>query len=349
MIQINGALGEGGGQVLRTALTLSILTQQAVRISNIRLRRPKPGLQAQHLACVDAAASISRATVEGASRESTKLVFQPGKIRTGRFHFEINTAGSACLVLQTIFLPLSLAGSTSTVSISGGTHVPWSPSYHYLAYQWLPVLTWMGFSAEINLQQAGFYPRGGGVIRATLHPCHRIQPLQADEPLKTAQIEGISMVSNLEKSIAERQKRQATLRLLPHFASIRIKIAEIPAASPGTHLLLKAVSHSADGPPLGGCYSSLGQRGKPAERVADEAVDPIINYVQSGASVDRFLADQILLPLALAKSPSWFTTDAITTHLLTNAEVIRAFLPVQINIEGQMDSPGRVSLQPPAS
>lgn len=349
MIQIDGSFGEGGGQVLRTALSLSVLTQQAVRIFNIRLRRPKPGLQPQHLACVDAAAAISRAAVDGASRNSTELTFQPGNIRTGRFHFEIKTAGSACLVLQTIFLPLSLAGSASTVSITGGTHVPWAPSYHYLDRQWLPLLNWLGFSAEIKLLLAGYYPEGGGKIQATIRPCNGIQPLQVDQPLETTRLEGISLVSNLDKTIAERQKRQASLRLLPFFANLRIQVAKIPAASPGTHLLLKAAPSSTDSPPVGGCYSALGERGKPAERVADEAVDLIASYLQSGASVDRFLADQILLPLALAKSTSRFTTDAITNHLLTNAEIIRAFLPVEINIQGEMDSPGWVILRPVSS
>lgn len=349
MIQIDGALGEGGGQVLRTALSLSMLTQQPIQIINIRRRRPKPGLQPQHLACVDAAAAISRAAVDGASRNSTALTFRPGKIRTGRFHFEINTAGSACLVLQTIFLPLSTAGSTSTVSISGGTHVPWAPGYHYIERQWLPLLNWLGFSAEMRLLQAGFYPKGGGKIQATIHPCETIQPLQVDQPLSSTHLEGISFVSGLDISIAQRQKRQASLRLLPFFENLRIQVTEIPAASPGTHLLLKTKPSSWDGPPAGGCYSALGERGKPAERVADEAVDLIANYLQTGACVDRYLADQILLPLALCKSSSRFTTDVITNHLLTNAEIIQAFLPVKIQVEGQINTPGRITLQPISS
>jgi RNA 3'-terminal phosphate cyclase (ATP) len=306
-------------------------------------------LQPQHLACVDAAAAISRATVDGAARNSIELTFWPGKIRTGRFHFEIKTAGSACLVLQTIYLPLSLADSASTVSITGGTHVPWAPSYHYLERHWLPLLSWLGFPAELKLLQAGFYPRGGGRIQATIRPCTRTRPLQVDRLSEPKLIRGISFVSNLDKSIAERQKRQAVLKLLPSFPNIQIKVDEIPAASSGTHLMLKVTTNSSDSAPVGGCYTALGERGKPAERVADEAVNYIIAYDQSGACVDRFLADQILLPLALVNAASQFTTDAITSHLLTNTEIIRAFLPIDIEIEGQANSPGRVTLQPKIS
>ena len=168
MIEIDGSLGEGGGQVLRSALSLSILTRQPFHIYNIRLGRKTPGLKAQHLKAVDAAAAISHAVVEGARLDSTSLTFSPGELRTGRYKFEIGTAGSTSLVLQTVFLPLSLSGSASSVMITGGTHVPWAPCYHYLEWQWLPVIHHLGFDLSLSLEQAGFYPQGGGRISATI-------------------------------------------------------------------------------------------------------------------------------------------------------------------------------------
>jgi RNA 3'-phosphate cyclase len=345
MIEIDGAQGEGGGQVLRTALSLSVITQQPTRITNIRQRRSNPGLQPQHLACVDAAAAISRAQVEGARRGSQEISFWPGEVRTGRYRFEIQTAGSTSLVLQTIILPLSQAGSTSSVTITGGTHVPWSPSFHYLEQHWLPLLNWMGYSTSLELLQAGYYPRGGGRIQATIRPCAALQPLQVDTLQAARRLRGISIVSNLDRSIAERQKRQAVLRLLPYFPDLQVKVEQINAPSPGTHVLLKVDDPSASGAPLGGCYTALGERGKPAERVADEAIDQIIAFTQTRACVDRFMADQILLPLALLKTPCWYSTDAISEHLLTNAEIIRRFLPVDIRIEGLPGEPGQVSIQ----
>src|SRR4030067_776268 len=168
MVKIDGSIGEGGWQVLRSALTLPMITGSAMIIKDIRARRPQPGLMHQHLKAVDAAAAVSRAHVEGAHRGSTTLKFEPGQLRSGRYRFDIGTAGSTSLVLQTIFLPLSKAGSASTVIITGGTHIPWAPCYHFLACHWLDWMKKIGYSAEISLDQAGYYPQGGGRISATI-------------------------------------------------------------------------------------------------------------------------------------------------------------------------------------
>ncbi|MCX6029317.1 MAG: hypothetical protein NT169_08445, partial [Chloroflexi bacterium] len=194
MIEIDGSLGEGGGQVLRSALTLSTLTRQPVRLINIRARRPKPGLQPQHLAAVKAAAAISAAQVEGMFQNSTALTFAPGDVRAGDYRFDIGTAGATSLVLQTVFLPLALASSlskaeaaptppvsrawepdlqrngSSEITLIGGTHVPWSPSFHYLDLQWLPYLRRMGFDASLELELAGFYPQGNGQVKVRIAP-----------------------------------------------------------------------------------------------------------------------------------------------------------------------------------
>lgn len=339
MVEIDGSQGEGGGQVLRSALALSILTGQAMRITNIRARRSKPGLMAQHLKAVDAAAAISKAHVQGAALNSTELVFEPIGIRSGRYKFDIKTAGSTTLVLQTIFVPLSLASSASSVIISGGTHVSWSPSYHYLELNWLPLLIEMGFDAQINLDQAGFYPQGGGRISAVIRPAAEIQPLNLIRRGPLLHLQGISAVANLPLSIAERQKRQALKRLehlRPH-----IKTVQMPSPFKGTLLLLFAEFENGRA-----CFFGLGKLGKPAEQVADEAVDGLEAFLATEGTVDPYLADQLLLPLSLAKGASAIRTSRVSEHLLTNASILQAFLPVEIDVPARIGEPGLVRVQP---
>lgn len=346
MIYIDGSQGEGGGQVLRTALSLSILTRQPVQVEQIRAGRPKPGLQAQHLKAVDAAAAISRAAVRGASLNSRSLVFEPGEIRSGRYKFDIGTAGATSLVLQTILLPLAQAGSASTVIITGGTHVQWSPSYHYLEWHWMPFLLEMGLDVKLSLDQAGFYPEGNGRITATIRPLSgSLAPLKRMERGRPLRVQGISAVSNLSRDIAERQKRQALRRLEAlqrtyELPSPRIKTVELPSRFKGTALLLLVEFE-------GGrcCYTGLGRLGKPAEEVADDALDGLAAFLATDATVDEYMADQLLLPLVLAGGPSEFRTSRITGHLLTNADIIAAFLPARIDIQGQPGEPGIVHIQ----
>jgi RNA 3'-terminal phosphate cyclase (ATP) len=343
MIEIDGAQGEGGGQVLRSALTLALVTGQPFHIYHIRARRPKPGLRPQHLMAVKAAAQVSGAQVKGLSPGSQELHFTPAAVRPGQYRFDIGTAGSTSLVLQTLFQPLSRAGGSSTLTLIGGTHVPWSPTYHYLAWHWLPILERMGFRAQLSLERAGFYPRGGGVVRATVHPAEDIHPLQLTERGALTAIRGLSLVARLDMNIARRQRRQALERLRGLGVPVEIEARSFAAPSPGTALILLALFEGSQA-----CFSSLGKRGKPAEKVADEAVDALLEVLDAGSAVDPHLADQLLLPLALAPGPSAFTTARITQHLLTNAQVIRAFLPVQIEIGGQLGEPGAVRLAPQA-
>lgn len=346
MLYIDGSQGEGGGQVLRSALTCSILSGQPFHITNIRSRRSKPGLLAQHLKAVDAAAAISQAEVDGAYLHSEELGFSPGEIRSGRYHFDIGTAGAATLVLQTVFLPLSFAASASTITIQGGTHVPWSPCFHYLDLHWMPYLTGVGYDAHLILEQAGFYPRGGGRIDATIRPAGGIHSLCLEERGDLLRISGISAVSNLHPSIAKRQKQQAILRLLKapwknSKPEMHIRIAQLPSPAKGTLLLLLAEFEGGQC-----CYYSLGEIGKPAERVADEAVDALVGFLATDGAIDQYLADQLMLPLCFAQSESKFRTSQITQHLLTNADIISAFLPVQIEINGVSGKPGSICIMP---
>jgi len=348
MIHIDGSLGEGGGQVLRSSLTLSILTGKALHMNNIRARRSKPGLGHQHLNAVQAAAAVSKARVEGDRLGSQTLTFHPGEIQSGRYSFDIGTAGSTSLVLQTIFLPLSRAGSATTVVITGGTHVPWSPSFHYLALHWMEFMRRCGFEALLDLDQAGFYPRGGGKIQATLRPADTILPLRIKARGELKRIQGISMVSNLDWEIASRQKRQARQRISEWGQDfdrlVKIKNLQAPSPGKGTMLLLLAEFEHGQC-----CYFGLGEKGKPAERVADEAVDALQAFLQSGAAIDQYLADQLLLPLALAEQASELHTSQVTQHLATNAEVLRAFVDVKIEIQGEMGQPGWVRIWPSGS
>jgi RNA 3'-terminal phosphate cyclase (ATP) len=341
VITIDGAQGEGGGQVLRSALTLSLVTGKKLEITNIRARRSRPGLRPQHLKAVEAAAAIGRASVVGASLGSTSLVFTPGTIQPGHYQIDIGTAGSTSLVLQTIFLPLSLAQGLSKVMINGGTHVPMSPCYHYIDQQWLAIMRQIGFDAQLTLLQAGFYPQGGGRLAAEIRPCGAIKPLQLLERGALEQIRGISAIANLDRKIAERQRNRVLRRLGDQYRLNDIRIVYLPSLSKGTMLLLVAEFEFTQC-----CYFALGELGKPAERVADEAVDSLLAFLETGAAVDQYMADQLLLPLAFADGPSALHTSKITNHLITNAQVLRAFLSADIEISGEIGQPGTVRIDP---
>jgi RNA 3'-terminal phosphate cyclase (ATP) len=340
-IEIDGSMGEGGGQVLRTSLSLSLITGKPLHLSAIRSRRPKPGLQPQHLTAVQAAAAVGRAEVTGGELGSQELTFRPASIRPGAYRFDIGTAGATSLVFQTIFFPLSLAAKAATLTLTGGTHVPWSPSFHYLDLHWSRYLMEMGFKLKLFSEKAGFYPQGGGSIQAVLRPSQALQPLQLAERGNLLRINGISAAANLDEEIAQRQKHQALRRLEPLCRDTKIKTLNLPAQGKGTFILLIAEFEQGRA-----CYTALGEKGKPAEKVADEACDPLQRLLNLHAGMDEYLADQLLLPLALAQGPSRFVTPHITGHLLTNAQVIRKFLPVDIIIQGNLDEEGWISIHP---
>jgi RNA 3'-terminal phosphate cyclase (ATP) len=343
VISIDGAIGEGGGQVLRSALTLSLLTGEAFTMSHIRANRPKPGLRPQHLAAVQAAAQVSRATVEGDRKGSDSIRFVPGRIRPGDYVFDIGTAGATSLVLQTLILPLALAQGGSQLTIHGGTHVPWSPCFHYLAWHWRHFLSRMAIPVELAMTRAGFYPQGGGEVQATMVGGARPKPINIGERGALQRVRGLSGVANLPLTIAERQHDQAVKRLgyLVPGTEVDVAIESFTAESPGTVLLLLAeFEHSQ------ACFFALGARGKPAERVADEAVHGLASFLNTDGAIDPWLADQLLLPLAIIDKASTLRTSEVTHHLLTNAEVIRYFVPVNIAIDGTLGEAAMVSLRP---
>jgi RNA 3'-terminal phosphate cyclase (ATP) len=341
MITIDGARGEGGGQILRSALTLSLLTRKPFRLTDIRARRSKPGLRPQHLQAVQAAARLGKAKVTGATLASSSLQFEPGEVRSGHYLFDIGTAGATSLVLQTLYLPLAFTDAPSVVTIKGGTHVPMSPCFHYLDLHWRRFLQAAGLDLSLTMERAGFYPPGGGIIQAMIHPTLGIKPLRLTERGQLRRLWGLSAVANLAVQIAERQRDQALRRLAGHAAHCSIVIEHLRALSKGTVLLLLAEFEHTQA-----CFFALGAPGKPAERVADEAVEAFFEFLGREGVVEPFLADQLLLPLVLAEGESVLCTTQVTRHLLTNADVIRDFLPVELAIEGLLGEPGTVRIHP---
>ena len=325
LLTIDGAMGEGGGQVLRSALSLSLLTGRGIEISRIRAGRPRPGLMPQHLAAVQAAKTVGRADVEGAKLGSQQIGFRPRGIFAGDYHFDIGTAGATSLVLQTLALPLQFAQGPSNLTITGGTHVPWSPCFHYLDQHWRPFMQAMGYRLDLELLMAGFYPKGGGCISAHIEPRGSLNLLDLSRRGRLLGITGLAAVADLPLHIAERMQRE-TLRHLGEKASV--EISQLPTRSPGTFLMLCVGYENG-----AGCFVGLGKRGKPAERVADECIDQLQVMLEGEAAIDPWLADQLLLPLVLIPGRSMLRVDRFSSHLRTLAELIRLFLPASIELE----------------
>lgn len=339
LIQIDGSHGEGGGQILRTALALSAILGKPFAIFNIRSKRKNPGLQAQHLESVKALARITEAQTEGVELGSQRITFIPEKIVPGDYHFEVRTAGSATLLLQAIFMPLCFSKGISNVTLIGGTHVPWSPSFHYFSEVLLPTLKKIGVSAGAAIEKWGFYPKGGGRIRLKINPVQELKPMSLVDRGALKKIRGISAISNLPGYVAERQKEQALMRIQREFqmhGEITI-LDNVSSRGPGSFLFLLAEYENV----IAG-FSSLGVRGKPTEKVAEEAVDSLKDYLESDGCIDPYLADQLVPFMALVKGNSSFTTTRITEHLLTSLRVIRHFLDVTISREGETGKMGKV-------
>ena len=344
MIEIDGSLGEGGGQLLRSALSLSCITGKAFRISHIRQSRPKPGLMRQHLVSVLAAARIAAAKVSGGELGATELSFLPGAVSPGDYSFEIGTAGSVALVLQTLIPPLLLAGRPSSLTLSGGTHVPFAPSWHYLSWVFAPTLSRLGAHVELTLESCGFYPKGGGRVRCRIVPCAGFTALGSEPRGKLLRVSGLSAVGNLPRSIAERQAGSALGRIesaLGAAVELVLPSRSVAAFGQGTFVFIKGEYEHA----VSGC-TALGARGKPAEAVGEEAAAEFLSFHATGMPVDPHLADQLVLYLAQAKGTSVLATSCITGHLLTNLLVTGLFLDLDARISGRRDAPGTVTITP---
>ncbi|MBN1918423.1 MAG: RNA 3'-phosphate cyclase [Verrucomicrobia bacterium] len=344
LVEIDGSYGEGGGQVLRTSLTLAVLTGRPVRITRIRAGRTKPGLAAQHLQSVEATRTICNGAVEGAKLGSQEITLVPGEVVPGQYSFEIGTAGATSLVLQTLALPLALAAGPSELVIRGGTHVAWSPSFHYLRDQWCPALALAGLDVQVEIRKAGYYPKGGGELVARIFPRREVKLLKLHREAPPAAPRGaaVTIVSTrLPTHVAERQAKTARGLLEKAGLDVSVEIEEYDGVAPGTATHVRVPTGA-----CGGMFTSLGERGLPAEKVAARAAGQAIAFAQSDAAIDKYLADQLILPLALAEGTSEFDTHEITEHLVTNADIVSEFLSVDIDVVGDKGSPGRVTITP---
>ncbi len=339
-IEIDGSFGEGGGQILRSSLALSLLTGKSFHLRNIRGRRKNPGLQPQHLTCVRGAAQISRAEVIGASKGSSDLVFQPKAILPGNYEFPIGTAGATSLVLHTIYLPLAL-GTTepSHVVISGGTHVKMSPCFDFLDLTWRGYMEQLGLKLKVAMNRPGFYPKGGGELEVHVQPTKRIENWTLGETPELSEVHVRSVVVGLPKNIAERLSRRVIHRFKQYDPSLRVTTEEQEwSGGPGTVVFLEFPTT-----PVRTVFFGLGERGKKAEQVADEVFDEAISFLKCrGSVVDAHSADQLVLPLAFAEGPSSYGVATVTKHLTTNIAVIQQFVDREIRCEGEEGDMGKV-------
>jgi RNA 3'-terminal phosphate cyclase (ATP) len=325
MLTIDGSQGEGGGQILRSALTLSMLTAEPFRIENIRAGRAKPGLLRQHLAAVRAAAQVSGATTTGVELGSTSLTFVPGDVHAGDYSFAIGSAGAASLVFQTVFLPLARQTSPSRVTIEGGTHNLAAPPFEFLERAFLPAVAKMGFDAKLILHRHGFYPAGGGKLAAEIGPVRAAAgKFTAEDRGGLVSRRGEAMFANLGVDIARREA--AKLQELLALDDSEVMIREVKSAGPGNLLWIEIRhEHVVD------VFTAHGELGVSSEQVAGKVARQVEKYVESGAAIGAHLADQLLMPLALSGGGR-FTTTRPTPHTHSNIAVIEKFLPVEITI-----------------
>lgn len=328
MITIDGSEGEGGGQMLRTSLALSLATGRPFRMVNIRAKRRKPGLMRQHLTAVTACAEVGSADVQGAEVGSRELAFVPGEVRAGDYTFSIGTAGSTMLVLQAVMPALLRAEGPSTLRVGGGTHARSAPPFEFFERVLLPIVNRMGPRVEARLERCGFYPAGGGRVFVSIQPS-ALRPVEIMERGATTGRTATALVSQLPGHIAERELAVVREKLGWEEACCRQRHAK-DCAGPGNAVLVEIQSEH-----ITEVFSAFGELGKAAEAVAGEAVDEARAYLACGAPVGPHLADQLLAPMALAGGGS-FRTSSLTEHSTTNIEVIRRFLDVRIEaVEGE--------------
>lgn len=352
---LDGSAGEGGGQILRTALSLSALTGQPFAIENIRARRLKPGLRPQHREAARAVARIVDAELHGDEVGSTRFSFAPRRPpAAGEWAFDIGTAGSTPLLFQTVCWPLALAGGSSSVTLRGGTHQDHSPSFHYLALVWGPAVARLGFTFGLELAAAGFYPEGGGEFTGRVEPAHAMPPLELLHRGTLREVEVVSMVAGLGYEVAERQAARALRALRDQGVSAEAERVPVPArGSKGGHVLIVG---SFERTRAG--HGAVSGRERSPEETADLAVEGFRAHLSGAGAVDPHLGDQLLLPAALGAAGvvppapgvppvTRYTVTAVTQHLLTNAEVIRRFLDVEITIRGGVGEEGEVRVAPP--
>jgi RNA 3'-terminal phosphate cyclase (ATP) len=344
MTTIDGSFGEGGGQIVRSSLALALVTGQEVRIENVRAKRKKPGLMRQHLTAVKAAAEVGKARLEGAEIGSARLVFSPQAVRAGDYHIDVGSAGSTTLVLETILPALLIASGPSRVILEGGTHNPLAPPFEFLAQAFLPLVERIGPRVTATLERPGFYPAGGGRVCVEIQPAERLVGLELLErgPLVDQQVRAV--VSNLPRHIAERECRTIAAESgwnPVHFHAEETRLAR----GPGNVVLIEIQSQQ-----VTEVFAGFGQRGVPAERVAQGAWREAADYLRAGVPVGPHLADQLMLPLAIGAgmhgATSVYCTMPLTQHSVTHLALVQRFLKLTARVEEQADGNCAVRLEP---
>jgi RNA 3'-terminal phosphate cyclase (ATP) len=323
MIELDGSMGEGGGQIVRTALSLSLATQRAFRLTRVRANRSRPGLRPQHVTAVEAAAAIGQAEGEAVTEGTRRFSFAPTTVAPGRYQFDVGTAGSAVLVLQTVLPPLLTASAPSTVTVTGGTHNRSAPPFDFFATAFLPLVQRMGPVLRATLDRPGFYPKGGGRCTLEVEPTAALDPLELTERGAIRRRTARSIIANLPRHVAERELAALREELPVDLDETRI---ETPSSLSAGNALLLALEfeHVTE------LISAMGEKGKPAEDVAMEVVDEGRRYLRGDAPIGPHLADQLLIPLALGGGT--FRTTTLTAHTHTNAAVIERFVGERFSI-----------------
>lgn len=344
LLTIDGSFGEGGGQIVRSSLALALVTGQEVRIENVRAKRQKPGLMRQHLTAVKAAAEIGRARLEGAEIGSARLVFSPQEVRAGDYHFDVGSAGSTSLVLETILPALLIASGPSRLILEGGTHNPLAPPFEFLAHAFLPLVERIGPRVTLTLERPGFFPAGGGRVSVEIQPAERLTGLELLErgPLVDQQVRAI--VANLPRHIAERECR--TIAAESGWNPVHFHAEETCLArGPGNVVLIELQSQH-----VTEVFAGFGKRGVPAERVAQGAWREAADYLRAGVPVGPHLADQLMLPLAIGAglhgTASVYRTMPLTQHSTTHLALVQRFLKLTARVEEQPDGNCTVRLEP---
>ncbi|MDI6643650.1 MAG: RNA 3'-terminal phosphate cyclase [Methanobacteriaceae archaeon] len=338
MIAIDGSYGEGGGAIIRTATALSALTGKPIHITNIRANRPKKGLAPQHLTAIKALSSLTSASCSGLKLGSREIYFKPGPISGGNYHIDIKTAGSTTLVLQSLMIPSMFADSTVNLVIKGGTDVKWSPTFDYLKNVTLPFLRVLGYMARIDLIKRGFYPRGGGIIKAKINPIKRLKPINLTK-LEISGFNGISHCSKLPCHVATRQAQKATEILEKKGYPVEIDVQCIDnSISPGSAIVLWTRGNY----PLGG--SDIGEPGKRAETVAKNAADELLDQISKNSPLDKYMGDQIIPYMAITGRSSIKTAE-LTKHTVTNIYVAEKIMDKKFKVEGKIGEPAIISIE----
>jgi len=346
MIEIDGSHGEGGGQIIRTAVSLSSLTLQPVRIINIRAGRPNPGLRRQHIAGIELIGELVNAQINGLEVGSSEVEFLPGERQGGRFSYDIGTAGSISLVLQAVLPPAVLAPEPVILYLKGGTDVSWSPPIDYLREVFVFMLKRMGTSIEILQKRRGHYPKGGGEVVCSVNPLNEIKPLELIRFDELKEVKGISHCVRLPAHVAERQSVSAQQVLQAGgIESISITTETYPKGNdphlgPGSGIVLWA--ESIDGIRLGA--DSLGKKGLPAEKVGAITSTRLLEELSIGMAIDSHLCDMLVPYLAIAAGNSKIGVSEVTSHLKTNIWVTKQFLNASIILEGENGQPGILSV-----